>query len=360
VRAWQWVQSPSLLVLLDCLWRGVLFGGFRCFSLTLPRSVLSVTEIARNGFGFDSIHDGVERRHYFKYNDYSITQTKRGDYVVSPVDDECEKIYYPNGVYEYVSKVVQHDGFWEAHVRNLANEQRVACWSRRRFSLEHKRDGWYWRQIGPYESYSGYEVKFAGKSIHLHVSDDYEAPIKRAIRYFTGEWCIWYKNEEGGEGFLTFDEQRYELTLCDDTLYIAEKCDDNFCTTGENGGCIEDDVHENVVSHPSYYVTLTPEPITFTRDKDYLTGSALKYIFRAGHKDSADENVDMGKAAWYLRELVAEHGGQTVIAILRNVYWDTIDRQLAPEDRAREVRDRLTEFTSAISYDSLNNYISEA
>ena len=67
----------------------------------------------------------------------------------------------------------------------------------------------------------------------------------------------------------------------------------------------------------------------------------------------------MGKAAWYLRELVNEQGGQTVIAILRNVYWDTIDRQLAPEDRAREVRDRLAEFMSAISRDHLNSYILE-
>nr|DAV47385.1 MAG TPA: histidine kinase-like protein [Caudoviricetes sp.] len=48
-----------------------------------------------------------------------------------------------------------------------------------------------------------------------------------------------------------------------------------------------------------------------------------------------------------------------MIAILRNVYRDTIDRQLAPEDRAREVRDRLTEFMSAISHDSLNKYIPE-
>lgn len=301
------------------------------------------------GIGFDSIHGGVERRHYFKYSNYSITQTEGGDYVVSPIDDECEKIYYPNGVYEYVSKVVAHDGFWEAHVRNSANKRRVACWSRRRFSLEHKRDGWYWQQSGPYEAYNDYEVKFAGRHIRVHVSDDCEAPVKRASRYFTGEWCIWYETKEGGEAFLTFDEQHYELTLCDDTLYIAEK----------NGGCIENNVHENAVSHPSHYATLDPEPITFIRDKDYLTGSALKYIFRAGHKNGADENVDMGKAAWYLRELVNERGGQTVIAILRNVYWDTIDRRLAPEDRAREVRDRLTDFVSAISCDRLSNYIPE-
>lgn len=303
------------------------------------------------GINFDSIHAGVERRHYFKYDEYSITQTEKGDYVVSPVDDECEKIYYPNGIYEYVSKVVQHDGFWEVHVRRyLSSKWRIECWSRRCISLEHKHDGWYRRRIVGYQIDSGCEPKFTDRPIRFHVSDDYDAPIRKACRYFTGEWCIWYKEENGEEAFLSFDEQRYELTLYDDTLYITEK----------NGGCIEDNVHENVVSHPSHYAALDPEPITFIRDKDYLTGSALKYIFRAGHKDGVDENVDMGKAAWYLRELVNERGDQTVIAILRNVYWDTIDRQLTPEDRAREVRDRLTEFLSAISRDSLSNYIPEA
>ena len=297
------------------------------------------------GISFDSIHGGAERRHYFKYKDYSITKTEKGDYVVSPADDECEKIYYPDGTYEYVSKIVLHDGFWEAHVRNSVNKRRVACWSRRRFSLEHRRDGWYWQQIDPYWAYNDYDVKFAGRPIRVHVHGDFEAPVKRASRYHTGEWCIWYDNGKGGEGFLSFDEQRYESTLRDNVFYIEPKGSE--CT-------------ENVVSHPSYYATLDPEPITFIRDKDYLTGSTLKYIFRAGHKDGADENVDMGKAAWYLRELVAEQGDQTVIAILRNVYWDTIDMQLTPEKRAREIRDRLTEFMSAISHNHLNNYIPEA
>ena len=302
------------------------------------------------GIGFDTVHAGVETRRYFRYNDYSITQTERGDYVVSPVDGEYEKIYYPNGVYEYVSKVVPHDGFWEVHVRRYpSSEWRVECWSRRCVSLEHKRDGWYRQRIVGYQIDPGYELKFTDGPIRFHVSDDYDAPVRKVCRYFTGEWCIWYENEEGGEAFLTFDEQCYELTLCDNVLHIALKNDEY----------VEDDVHENVVSHPSHYAALDPEPITFIRDKDYLAGSALKYIFRAGHKVGADENVDMGKAVWYLRELVAERGGQTVIAILRGVYWDTIDRQLTPEDRAREVRDRLTEFMSAISHDHLNNYIPE-
>lgn len=299
--------------------------------------------------GFDSIHAGVETRRYFRYNDYSITRTEKGDYVVSP-NDECEKIYYPNGVYEYVSKVVSHDGFWEAHVRrNSFCEWRVGCWSRRYVFLEQKHGGWYWRRIGRYKSDPGCESKFTDGPVWFHASDNYDAPVRKVCRYFTGEWCIWYENEDGGEAFLTFDEQRYELTFCDDILYVTEKNDEY----------VEDDVRENVVSHPSHYAALNPEPITFIRNKDYLTGSALKYIFRAGHKDGADENVDMGKAAWYLRELVAEQGSQTVIAILRNVYWDTIDRRLTPEERAGEVRDRLKEFMSAISRDHLSDYIPE-
>lgn len=302
------------------------------------------------GIGFDSVHAGVERRHYFKYNEYSITQTEEGDYAVSPVDDRCEKIYYPNGVYEYVSKVVPHDGFWEVHVRrNSFCEWRVDCWGRRHVFLEQKRGGWYLGRIGRYKSDPGCELKFADSPVWFHASDNYDAPVRKVCRYFTGEWCIWYESEEGGEAFLTFDEQRYELTFCDDILYVTEK----------NSGGVEDNAYKNEVNHPSHYAALDPEPIAFIRDKDYLTGSALKYIFRAGHKDGAAENVDMGKAAWYLRELVNERGGQTVIAILRNVYWDTIDRQLTPEDRARGVRDRLAEFMSAISHDYLSNYIPE-
>lgn len=279
---------------------------------------------------------------------------------MSPVDDECEKIYYPNGVYEYVSRVVPHDGFWEVHVRRYSSgEWRIECWSRRCVFLEHKRDGWYRRRIVGYQIDPGCELKFVDEPIRFRATDNYDAPVRKVCRYFTGEWCIWYEDEGGGEAFISFDEHRYELTLCDDILDITEKYDDILCITEDDGGDDEDDVHENVVSHPSHYATLDPEPITFIRDKDYLTGSALKYIFRAGHKDGADENVDMGKAAWYLRELVNEQGGQTVIAILRNVHWDTIDRQLAPEDRAREIRDRLTEFVSAISHDSLSSYIPE-
>lgn len=279
--------------------------------------------------------------------------------MVSPVDDGCEKIYYPNGVYEYVSKVVSHDGFWEVHVRrNSFCEWRVECWSRRYVSLKRKHDGWHWRSIGRYQTDPDCESKFIDGPVCFHVSDNYYAHVRKVCRYFTGEWCIWYEDKNGGEAFLSFDERRYELNICDNILHLTPR-DDIFYVAEKSGGGGGDNVHENEVTHPSHYATITPEPITFIRDKDYLTGSALKYIFRAGHKKGAAENVDMGKAAWYLRELVTERGDQTVIAILRGVYWDTIDRQLAPEDRAREVRDRLTEFMSAISHDHLSNYISE-
>ena len=312
-----------------------------------------------NGIRFNSIHAGVEQLRYFKYNEYSITQTERGDYVVS--DNEYEKIYYPNGTYEYVSKVVAHEGFWEVRVRrNHFSKWRVDCWGRRHVCLERKPYGWRWWRIGGHKSDPDCESKFTDEPIRFHVSDDYDAPVRKVCRYFTGEWCIWYEGEKGEERFLCFDEQRYELTFRDDILYIAEKSYDDFlCVTEKNSGRVKDSVRENEVTHPSHYATLDPEPITFIRDRDYLAGSALKYIFRAGHKDGADENVDMGKAAWYLRELVGEQGSRSVIAILRDVYWDTIDRQLTPEDRAEEIRDRLVEFTSAISHDHLSNYIPE-
>ena len=301
------------------------------------------------GISFDSIHGEVERRHYFKYDEYSITQTERGDYVVSPVDGEYEKIYYPNGIYEYVSEVVPHDGFWEVHVRrNSFCKWRVECWGQRHVSLKRKHDGWYWRRIGRYKSGSDCESKFVNGPVCFCVSDSYYATVRKVCRYFTGEWCIWYENEKGEEEFFSFDEKHHELSLCDNVIFVTPK--NSGGKSGANG---------NEIARPSHYATLTPEPITFIRDKDYLTGSALKYIFRAGHKDGADENVDMGKAAWYLRELVNERGDQTVISILRNVYWDTIDRQLTPERRAKEIRDRLTEFMSAISHDHLGNYIPE-
>lgn len=220
------------------------------------------------GIGFDSVQGGVERRRYFKYNEYSITQTERGDYVVSPADDGYEKIYYPNGAYEYVSKVVSHDGFWEAHVRrNSFCKWRVECWGRRYVSLDRKHDGWHWRRISRYKSDPDCELKFVNGPVCFRVSDSYYATVKKICRYFTGEWCIWYENENGGEAFLSFDEYRYELTLCDNVLDIAEKDE-----------CIDNNVHKNEVAHPSHYAALTPEPITFIRDKNYLTGSALKYI----------------------------------------------------------------------------------
>jgi hypothetical protein len=124
------------------------------------------------GIGFDSIQAGVERRHYFKYNEYSITQTERGDYIVSPVDDGCKKIYYPNGVYEYTSKVVAHDGFWEVHVRrNSFCEWRVDCWSRLYVSLERKYDGWMWQRIGRHKSDPGCALKFVSAISHDHLDN---------------------------------------------------------------------------------------------------------------------------------------------------------------------------------------------
>ena len=63
------------------------------------------------------------------------------------------------------------------------------------------------------------------------------------------------------------------------------------------------------VNHPSHY-TSDPsgvECIEITRHRDFLTGSAIKYLWRAGLKDSgnpAKEIEDLKKAAWYIQQRI--------------------------------------------------------
>jgi hypothetical protein len=59
-----------------------------------------------------------------------------------------------------------------------------------------------------------------------------------------------------------------------------------------------DDVH-----HPSHYNTGKIEVIEFIEDQrlGFNRGNAVKYIARAGKKDSNKEVQDLEKAVWYLQ-----------------------------------------------------------
>lgn len=61
------------------------------------------------------------------------------------------------------------------------------------------------------------------------------------------------------------------------------------------------------VDHPSHYTTGKIEVVDFIEDQklDWHLGNALKYIARAGKKDSSKEVEDLKKAVWYIERKIA-------------------------------------------------------
>ena len=58
----------------------------------------------------------------------------------------------------------------------------------------------------------------------------------------------------------------------------------------------------DLVNHPPHYEeqAIKLEPIDFCERLPFCEGNALKYCFRAGHKNGASELQDLKKALWYL------------------------------------------------------------
>ena len=62
------------------------------------------------------------------------------------------------------------------------------------------------------------------------------------------------------------------------------------------------------VNHPAHYTDGKIEVIEFIEDKKlgFCLGNAIKYIARAGKKDSSKEIEDLKKALWYINRRVKE------------------------------------------------------
>lgn len=79
-------------------------------------------------------------------------------------------------------------------------------------------------------------------------------------------------------------------------------------------------IKEDRVNHPSHYTWLKKlcgiEVIDITRHMDFCLGNAIKYIFRAGHKqdagltDNQKEIEDLKKAIWYINDRIKQLGGE--------------------------------------------------
>lgn len=62
------------------------------------------------------------------------------------------------------------------------------------------------------------------------------------------------------------------------------------------------------VNHPKHYCDHPSgiECIEITRHHDFAVGNAIKYLWRAGLKDSDNEIQDLKKAVWYIQDKIAQ------------------------------------------------------
>lgn len=75
-------------------------------------------------------------------------------------------------------------------------------------------------------------------------------------------------------------------------------------------GMIENEMKKSdAVTHPSHYNQGRIEVIEFIEDQKlgYHLGNAVKYLCRAGKKDSSKLEEDLDKAIWYIRRHVELH-----------------------------------------------------
>lgn len=58
----------------------------------------------------------------------------------------------------------------------------------------------------------------------------------------------------------------------------------------------------DIVNHPAHYESqaIVIQPIDLYEKLPFCLGNALKYVFRAGHKDGSSELEDLKKSLWYL------------------------------------------------------------
>lgn len=82
----------------------------------------------------------------------------------------------------------------------------------------------------------------------------------------------------------------------------------------------------DLVNHPAHYEeqSIHLEPIDFCERLPFCEGNAIKYCFRAGHKEGASELLDLKKAQWYLnrrRSDAALEMPEEDRASFRNMSW---------------------------------------
>lgn len=82
------------------------------------------------------------------------------------------------------------------------------------------------------------------------------------------------------------------------------------------------------VNHPKHYTSHPSgiECIEVTRHMNFNLGNAVKYLWRAGLKDSAPSLQDLQKAAWYINDEIMEMRKQADKARLQELERPILDK----------------------------------
>ena len=103
------------------------------------------------------------------------------------------------------------------------------------------------------------------------------------------------------------DEDIDKGIRCPVEIQLTDDCKDGF---GNCKKCWDKEIEEDndQVNRPSHYTDGKIEVIDFIEDKKlgFCLGNAIKYIARAGKKETDKEAQDIKKAIWYLNRYLKE------------------------------------------------------
>nr|DAX49939.1 MAG TPA: nucelotide kinase [Caudoviricetes sp.] len=107
-----------------------------------------------------------------------------------------------------------------------------------------------------------------------------------------------------GDPHAICDKSEYEYEIKDNAIVIKERVDRFESTALDEERTLSSDN----VSHPSHYAdgwSNGAEVIDLTEHLSFCAGNVVKYVCRAGRKDSDKHVEDLEKARWYLDREIA-------------------------------------------------------
>lgn len=114
----------------------------------------------------------------------------------------------------------------------------------------------------------------------------------------------WQRGRRAGERGVPRDIPN-DLTGSRATEWL-EGYDSCFGICADDKYCQDDsDYKHDPINHPAHYTSHPSgiECIQITEHMDFLTGNAMKYLWRAGLK-TEDRAEDLQKAAWYIQRAI--------------------------------------------------------